>query len=266
VPADLQPSLAAAANDEPTIYRDGCHLGFPDTDPLDRCQFGDTSSPTTVVLVGDSLAAQWFPALDALATSRHWRLQTMTKSACTAVDVTVWSGYLRRAYSECDTWRQNVVARIVAEHPALVVVSDDRLYQLAINGGPVPVSQATDAWNAGLVRTLKELRAGSSAVELISSTPRSRVVPPACLAAHMTNVLACATPRKQAIDDARIAADRAAATASGAAFLDPSPWVCPSDPCMPIMGHLLVYREQDHLTATFVDSLEPRLAAALPLH
>ncbi|HUZ02431.1 MAG TPA: hypothetical protein VMU89_18955 [Thermomicrobiaceae bacterium] len=51
-------------------------------------------------------------------------------------------------YAQCDVWRENALARIAAEHPTLVVVSDDRLYELAIGGAPVPVARATDVWTA----------------------------------------------------------------------------------------------------------------------
>ena len=84
-----------------------------------------------------------------------------------------------------------------------------------------------------------------------------------CLAAHRANALACATPARQAIDLRWLAADRATAAAAGVRFIDPSAWVCPSDPCPPIIGHFLVYREQDHLTAKFAASLAPVLEPGL---
>ena len=66
VPADLVPALADVRDDLPTIYGDGCHLDQRTVTPK-VCVFGDPSSSTTVVLFGDSHAAQWFPALERLA-------------------------------------------------------------------------------------------------------------------------------------------------------------------------------------------------------
>ncbi|HVA85707.1 MAG TPA: SGNH hydrolase domain-containing protein [Candidatus Saccharimonadales bacterium] len=246
------------------IYADGCHLGFLETQP-GSCVFGDAASRTVVVLFGDSIAGQWFPALAQLATARGWRLVSLTKSACTAADVTVWNSSLGRAYTECDLWRANALARITAEHPTLVVVSDDRLYELAIGGAPVPVAQRPEIWRAGLARTLVRLHAVASRVVLIGDTPRARADVLACLAMHLANSLACATRASAAIDAAWLAADRVTADAVGAGFIDPSPWICPSDPCPPVIGKLLVYREQDHLTAVFAASLAPRLGAALQI-
>ena len=261
---DLVPSLAEAKADAPVIYSDGCHLGFTETVPP-TCVFGDAQSRTTVVLFGDSKAGQWFPALERLASDHHWRLVSMTKSACPAVDVTPWNSALGRAYTECDTWRANVIARIASERPAAVVISDDRLYQLAINGGRVAVADALAVWYAGLVRTLHAVTAAAGMVLLVGDTPRARVDPLACLQKHMANSMACATPMGVAIDRGRLDADLRAATTTGATFVDPSAWVCPSDPCPPIIGRTLVYREEDHLTATFAAQLAARLQAALAL-
>ncbi len=264
VPSDLRPPLADAGQDTPIIYRDGCHLGITAV-TLPPCIFGDQNSRTTVVLVGDSKAAQWFPALVMLAVRHHWRLISLTKSACTAADVPVWSSAYNGPNVSCDAWRRNVISRVAAEHPALVIVSDDRLYQLAVNGGPVPLAKRPDLWNAGLGRTLTALRANAANVVLLGDTPRSRFDPPKCLAAHLADARPCSTPLKQAADASRLAADHTVADASGARFVDATAWVCPSDPCPPIIGNLLVNREQDHLTSAFVDSLAPRLDAALGL-
>lgn len=262
VPADLQPPLGQAKADVPLIYTDGCHLDFAPTVPR-QCVFGDPASHTTIVLFGDSKAGQWFPALERLAVAHRWRLVSITKSACTVADVSVWNTAAGRVYRECSRWRANALARIAAERPSLVVVSDDRFYELAINGAAVPVAQDVGLWDAGLARTLTRLLAVAGSVVLIGDTPRSRVDVPVCLAAHRTNARACATPAGQAIDQGWLAADRATAASAGAQFIDPSAWVCPSDPCPPIIGHLLVYRERDHLTAAFAASLAPVLASDL---
>ena len=54
--------------------------------------YGDADSSDTIVLTGDSHAAQWLPALERLARERGWRLVAVTKSACPAVRMTVCDG------------------------------------------------------------------------------------------------------------------------------------------------------------------------------
>ena len=74
--------------------------------------FGDRNAPATVVLMGDSHAAQWFPALDALGREQHWRLVSLTKSGCPPAEATIWVGTFDRAYTECDAWREAAFKRI----------------------------------------------------------------------------------------------------------------------------------------------------------
>ena len=71
-------------NDLPRVYRDGCHQPFR-KDDSPECVYGDKHGARTMVLFGDSHAAQWFPALERIAQEKKWRLISLTKSACPSV-------------------------------------------------------------------------------------------------------------------------------------------------------------------------------------
>ena len=263
VPADLRPSLADVKNDSPIIYNNGCHLDQATIEPK-ACIFGDTTSSTTVVLIGDSHAAQWFPAFNRLATVEHWRLVTLTKSACTPADLTVYNGNYERAYTECDAWRAKAFDQIAAAHPALVVMAMSRSYILVDGSSTTTVAKRPDLWDAGIAASLARLTASADHVALIGDTPRSSVDPPVCLSKHLDDVLACATPSKSAIDAKRTADDRALAEAAGVTFIDPTSWVCPTEPCPVVIGAYLVFRDSHHLTTPFSTALARRMLAALP--
>ncbi len=263
VPANLTPSLAKARDDLPPIYNNGCHLPYDQLTPP-TCAFGDTSSSTTVVLLGDSHAAQWFPALVRAATKNHWRLLSFTKSACAPADIAVWNPALNREYTECAAWRSGVLKRIASEHPALVVVSLSRGYQLAIDGRSEPLATHRGAMQSGIVRTLEALDAISGKVALIAETPHQRLDPPVCLSAHMDDALDCATPLAKAIDVPFRDLERRAAKAAAATFVDATEWICPTDPCPVVIGHILVNRDMHHMTATFNRALADYLVGALP--
>ena len=263
VPADLAPSLADAANDLPVIYSDGCHLDVLTTQ-LPSCAFGVTNSKIEVVLFGDSHAAQWFPALQRLATQHSWRLEPMTKSACTPASLTVYNSQVDRAYTECDQWRQQVFSRIAGEKPTLVVVSTSRAYQLMVGGQPVSASDRQDLWTKGLNKTMQTLAASAAHVVLLGDTPRSVGDPPGCLSQHMSNSLVCATPYDQAVDLGQVELETGVASTTGTIFVDPTSWVCRTDPCPAIYGRFLVYRDQGHLTKTYASGLASQLFAQLP--
>ena len=228
------------------------------------CVFGDPASSVAVVLFGDSHAAQWFPALERTATERGWRLISLTKSGCPTADLAVWNGITKRSYDECDRWREAALRRIATDRPALVVVSDSRGYQAMVDGEAVPIAEARDRWDAAVGRTLQRLATLSPHVVVIGDTPRAVTDPPACLSTHMDDATACAFPFTDAVKPEWTAGEAAVAKRAGAGFIDPTPWICRTDPCPTVTGRLLVFRDQHHLTATYARALAERLFARLP--
>jgi peptidoglycan/LPS O-acetylase OafA/YrhL len=262
VPADLEPSLAQAHQDTGVIYADGCEATTSVTVPK-ACIYGDRSSSTVVALIGDSHAAQWFPALDAVAQQRGWRLVVLTKTACPAVARTVWSGELQRAYTECDAFMAAALQQIAQLHPALVVVSRSKYAAFVVDGHAAAPDQTAALWTPAYATTLRAIVAAARHVVVIGDTPQMAMDPADCLSAHLGNVLACARPRAQAVASDILAEDQAAATAAGASFIDPTAWVCPSEPCPVVIGSLLLYLDAGHLDATFSAALAPYLGTAL---
>jgi peptidoglycan/LPS O-acetylase OafA/YrhL len=264
VPASLTPSLEAARSDQPVTYSDGCHLDQSST-TIPDCVYGDPAGSTTVVLFGDSHAAEWFPALDRLAIERGWRLVSLTKSGCTPAQLTVWNTNFKRAYDECDRWRDAAIARISTEHADLVVVGSSHPYTSTASDGTPAAADGGQALQTGLTQTLDRLRPMAAEVALIGDTPKFDIDPPDCLSQHLDHVLACAEPRSQSVDGQWLAVEADVATRAGAIFVDPTAWACPTDPCPVVIGRYLVLRDQHHLATPFVTALRGRLATALGL-
>lgn len=260
--ANLRPGLAAAAADLPRPRTgDGvlCMAGLRGTE-LARsaegsCVFGDTDATRTAVLVGDSHAYQWFPAMERWALADGWRLVNLTKSGCPLFDVELTSGTLKREYRECYEWRDKAMERIVAERPDLVVTS------AAIMGDEG--DDFTGDWEAGVTRTVDRLQATDATVVWLWDTPYPGTDIPTCLADHPDDVGACAPRREDALrDPRRREATARAATAAGAASIDPLAWFCGAT-CPPVIGDTLVYRDLSHISATWSHDLGPVLGARL---
>jgi hypothetical protein len=262
LPPDLQPALGDARKDLPRSYADGCHLDFPTVDPPD-CAYGDTASGTTVVLVGDSHAAQWLPTLEVLAVERGWRLVSLTKSACPMVDVPVWNASLKREYRECDAWREHVFERLAQESPLITFVASADMYELADEAGRRPAGD-TPEWADGLTRMLETARRDSGRVVLMADTPRVGYDPLECLATQ-ADIAGCAVPAALMVDRAYAAIEAESAAAAGADLVPVAEWVCPGASCPLVRGSTLVYRDSHHLTATFAARLAGELAAQLGL-
>ena len=107
------------AKDRPVIYRDGCFLSQSETE-YGPCVYGDPAGKKTVVLFGDSHAAQFFPAIDRAAKEAGWRLLVRAKSACPP-GFLIWNRGLGRPYHECTAWQDKVLLELAALEPDMVV-------------------------------------------------------------------------------------------------------------------------------------------------
>lgn len=259
VPANLTPSLRQVDQDVPDVYdRPGCHLDTAVATVQD-CRFGRRGAATRVALFGDSHAAQWLPALQRLAAEGGaLEIETYTKSSCPSVGVTtVLKGV---AYASCDRWRTAVTAHLTADAPDVVVLSNYAYHQLL--GAPGP-AERTREWTGGLARTVDQLHRSGSRVVVVADTPRFDVAPPVCLSAHLDDVSPCLGDPQVNLDRPLAAAERRATVDAGGEFVDATAYLCDRRSCPPIVGDLLVYRDVNHLTATYARYLAPVLARAV---
>ncbi len=260
VPADLTPPLTGAYWDLPDGYDDDCHLDFPEVE-APGCTYGPEDAATTVLLLGDSHAQQWLPALQSLAEERSWRLRAITKAACPMIDATVWNGPLKRGYRECDEWRERALRLIEEEDPALVFVSSADMYELVDEGGARLEEGDEAAAAEALTRYLARMTERAPVI-VLADTPRVGYDPAECLATS-DDVADCDIDRERMFDAAYARIEADAAAAAGADLISAADWLCFEDDCPLIRGSKLVYRDRHHLTATFAALLSQRLGAAI---
>ncbi|OMC48503.1 acyltransferase [Mycobacterium sp. IS-2888] len=255
VPSNLDPSLADAPADKAAVFVNGCTRSWRDVGQAE-CAGGDAAAATTVTLVGDSHAAMWYPAFQQVAEQRHWRLETLAKVTCPLQDLRIVSPYLGREYTECEQWRGEIMARLRAEHPRLVVLSMSRRY-----GADFGFTSYDAGWVDTLGRTVNELRNAGSTVLVLGpvADPRSSV--PACLSAHLDDATACAPPRLVAVNGDGIAAERKATTGAGGHYADLSDLFCTPARCPMIVGNTLVFRDDNHVTTEYAQLLAPLMGA-----
>ena len=120
VPSNLRPSLRDVGADRAAVYRDDCVAVGRVIAAQRRADTATTDAAFTIILYGDSHAAQWFPALEAMADERHFELIVMIKGGCPTAAVSIPTATLART---CPIWRDQAVAFIAAEQPELLLVS-----------------------------------------------------------------------------------------------------------------------------------------------
>ena len=260
VPANLVPRLSKATQDIPLVSKNGCLVLDAGT-KSPRCVYGDESSHTTVVLFGDSHAAAWFPAMQAISRARHWRLIFVGKAGCPAAEVLV--SRHGGPYNTCVTWRRNAEREIAKLHPALVVMTSGDYLHSAKPVAGVPGGHGS-TWMNGMAATFSDLHKSAGRVVYIADVPRLKQPGAYCVSAHMSDVRACTIARRNAYDDPQVRkAEVGLATSDGITPIDPTSWFCTASRCPVIVGNLLVYRDDQHMIPQWSRFLAPVLALKL---
>jgi peptidoglycan/LPS O-acetylase OafA/YrhL len=258
VPSNLSPSLADAAADKALPFRNGCLLTWTAV-RQGTCASGDTTSSTTIVLIGDSHATQWFPTLDQIARQRQWQLETLNKTTCPPLlGLPLRSPYLGREYTECEQWRTAMLGRIQAERPALVIIGMSRRYAQDFQ-----FTTYGPQWLNSLTQTVTQIRATGAVVLVLGPIPDPLSTVPTCLSTHLDLATACAIDRTRALNAAGIAAEQAATTAGGGHYIDLTSLFCTATLCPAIVGNNLVFRDDNHLTVSYALWLTPVISAEI---
>lgn len=266
----MQARYQAARAEIPRVYADGCHVDFLTTQPP-ACVYGAPDADFTLVLFGDSIAAQWFPALEKLALRQGWRLLSMTKSGCPSVALEPFNTSFNRPYRECSEWREQVFHRIAELRPDLVILSNLTGHRVKQAGTWLTARENLQAWELGLEMTLRRLSGSGAAIALLRATPYLGVDAVTCLARAdwqgQDPDQVCARPLEQAqttqADQIFALEQRLIADLDNARTIDLTERICPRGMCRAAAGDMVIYHDKSHLTTRFVETLAEELLMRL---
>jgi hypothetical protein len=99
----------------------------------------------------------------------------------------------------------------------------------------------------------------------ILDTPWPKMDAVDCAASYPLRLDRCANTATQAIQDPmRRNAIKSAARSTGAAVIDPEPWLCTkAGTCPVVVGNTLVYRDDSHMAEAFSEAIAPVLGDRL---
>jgi hypothetical protein len=249
---DPKPSQASHERGAPCTRQPKDGLAEP-------CAFGASAkrARSTFALIGDSHAAHWRTGLAALAAAKRWRGFALTRNSCPFSSA---GRPLPEPYaSQCTRFKRDV-AHWLARHPTVRTVF---LAQEVGDVAPVPFAAAAQSY----VDQWKTLPASVRRVVVIRDTPTTRSDVLSCVSAavrrHQRPDTACQQPLILALP-----ADPAVAAAQqeqSARFqsVDLTGFFCDDANCFPVVGGVLVYLDQNHLTPLFVSTLAPYLRRAV---
>lgn len=248
IPKSLTPPLGSLLQDN-HYGPSGCEPGSSETSgPI--CRLGSPSGTRTVVLMGDSHAAMWMPALEMIADREKWVLVPLIHSGCGANTWVTLSG----GKAQCRTWFKWASDQAVAFHPQIMLIAS------AYNGyGVIPA--ALD----GIESLITRVKPYSERLGIIGDAPRQDRQPVDCLLSSHTTMAGCSSSPDWSMYGA--VADQA--NAQGVGFVDTNEWFCYQDItndqeiCPMVIGRTIVYFDQNHLTATYSRQLADPLQQAL---
>ncbi|BCN59423.1 acyltransferase family protein [Rhodococcus hoagii] len=241
-----QPSRFVAHADLPATTLDGCMSQDGQTEAL-NCTYGDTEADRSIALIGGSHAEHWLPALDELGHKHRFRVETYVKVGCPAVlppgpDAPV---------GECEEWTFDVLDAVAASRPDIVFSTSTR-------PRPGAAGDYTPDTYLALWQALTDLDLPTIVVRDTPWLESDGVAYRAsdCLARRGGNADTCGIDRAQALDPIDPALD-ASAPFPTVFPLDLSDAVCREDRCRVIEGNVQIYRDSNHLTASYVRTLTP---------
>jgi hypothetical protein len=154
-------------------------------------------------------------------------------------------------------WRDAAIKDVNGAHPDLVIVGTAHHEGIKIVGGDITDYQAEATSMAAAIRRIK------APVAILVDNPRTDTDIPGCLSRNLGNVNRCAIPASMAFAPDFAVVETAAATQTGATLLDVTSAICPSTPCPVVRNGMILFRDNHHMTATFVRSLAPVLDSEL---
>jgi peptidoglycan/LPS O-acetylase OafA/YrhL len=234
----------------------GSCLSHQELDSRIVCAVGNRNGSTRVLLVGDSHAAAYIPALDRLGAARDWRVEVNEGSACPIWDVRVWlsAGGENRG---CEKWRRRALARIAGSHYDLILIAvaeSERRTVHRDDGTSPPLAEIPRWWAAGAERTMAVLGPAARRVVVIDDPPLPGGDVLGCLSLHSTNIAACeySRSRRAYLDHDLLEAAAPALSRYDVQYADLAPLLCPTGRCPVVTPDgIIMFKDGAHLSATF---------------
>jgi peptidoglycan/LPS O-acetylase OafA/YrhL len=248
----MRPTVLEAKKDLPQTSYDGCISDFGDL-AIHVCTYGDKTATRTVALAGGSHAEHWITALDLLGRMHNFKVVTYLKMGCplSTEEVPVMVGS-NNPYPQCHNWVQNVMDRLISDHPDYVFTTTTRPRN--ISPGDVMPASYLGIWDMLSRNNIGSLGMRDTPWLVRDGQP---LTPADCLADGGTAV-SCGMKRADVLNDRNPTLDFITQFPL-LKPLDMTDAVCRKETCRAVEGNVLLYHDSHHLSATYVRTMTPEL-------
>lgn len=205
----------------------------------------DGEAAKTIVVVGDSHSEQWMGALIPVAEKHHWQLVSVLKGGCDFGSEAESSG----RPVECVDYN-NAVEKYVLD------LKPDAVYTMSTDA---KAESPDESVITGFSQSVKTFTKAGIEVIGVRDNPRFSSNKAKCVADG--DVAACNYKKSEYL----AASDPAASLneIKGAFMLDLTDRLCAGNECSPVIGNVLAYMDDNHLTKTYTTTMAPDLEERL---
>ncbi len=241
-----QREILAAKNELSSIYQAGCDTWYFSSD-VTPCVSNVENATKTVIMIGDSVLAQWWPAIQPYFNKRGWNAIILTKSSCPMINHPIYYERIRSIYTICEQWRKKAIAFIKKKNPEILILGSSLAYKVN-----------NDEWLHGS-KSLLDSISGIGQIIVIGGTPRLQIDVPTCLARklwvnHTIDFDYDCKEKKQTHPFNSILLDLAKKYPN-INFIDSSETVCKNNLCGGIINQTISYRDGQHVTYQLASKL-----------
>jgi peptidoglycan/LPS O-acetylase OafA/YrhL len=263
IPADLKPSLLDLGTDIPDLGK--CQYFEINSDrPL--CPRGDTDGDKTLVLIGDSHARQWVPALDELAQRYGYTAYFLIREGCPSADVTPWMVHGGPS-ADCEAfqdWARDQVAELKPDVVLLGSEANRRGFTSDDDEVVDDVPTMSTMYREGMEREIDYLAPNTGRVIVIGDPPAVVVHPGRCLSERDASLKTCLS-KEDKVSLVFIDSLRQAAKNKGVEFVETADWFCADGLCPSVVGDYIAHRDRTHISQSYAGYLTDELEQQIHL-
>lgn len=206
------------------------------------CTNGNDDGEKNIVILGSSHAHILNTPVLEMAKDYNWSVRSMTKGYCPLG--TDPAGGLSE---ECIEFNQKTFNEVLDMKPDLVITTSTRT-----NAEPEIAERLDPSW----VDEVAALNAAGIDVLAVRDTPRFEQSVPACLEDNPANYSICSTSKVDLYSPAP-PTEPAASQLMNTYFIDLTSSFCDEESCPSVIGNVIVYKDDNHVTATYMKTLRP---------
>ncbi|WP_424347929.1 acyltransferase family protein [Kocuria sp. CH-021] len=200
----------------------------------------DPDAEVDAMVIGNSHAEQWLPAVEAVAQDRGWNLRSVVRGACRYQPVETTDN------TECQELI-GLTDRYLEEQDIDVVFTTS-----TVTADEGPGEQIAP----GFEQVLEDLGSRGITVVGIRDNPRFPFNMVTCIDQHGPDAERCNPPRAQKLAPQN-PAEALMARHENFVSIDMSDWICPDGTCPSRIGNRWVYMDDNHMPRDYVVSMVP---------